>query len=304
MLKYGIVGAGYWGSIVRKEISNSGANVEWTYDVLHDTELPTSPVDYIYIATPASVRLQPLKAFAHLAKNIIFAKPLALDKQELNQIIDFSCSMSLNIFCDHNFFYAPQVDFAISHLSAQSQNIVDIAIHRNSNGILKRDCTIYEDLFIHEYAFYERIRLHYSIPPAEFWSLDSHQIDQTPINLVHTALIKGSSQDLRLFTKINWLSPFKERSVEINSPLSNIKWFSQSFIPQPVDFVLATTTCLAESGTSLNICSSKLISDFPSSLSYLFSNNAKNLIRLQSEYSLEYWHQFYLFYFDLKSISI
>ena len=301
MSTFGLIGSGYWGKIVSSEIQKTGNYLLWTYDLLGNYPIPVSQVDFIYLATPASVRLEPLEQFFHLSSNFIIAKPLAISSSILDRLSTIALDRSLNIYCDHNFFYCSE-STDISHVLRNNYpyQYLNFSISRCSNGVLKPDCTIFDDLFIHEFAQYEAFRLALDLDIESFWDPSSHSFTYSDFIFTHHASLFLNDCNVNLTTSLNWLSPFKKRDLEINSNNMSLIWSTQAF-PNSMSILTGFRTLF--NGRTLSLSKNDLFPSktYSSSLSSLFMNDCA-LLKLQMKtYTLSYFCQLYKFYFSLQT---
>ena len=129
MINIGIIGYGYWGpNLVRNFNSTSGVNVTWVTDIDQDKlklvksrypstlvsmntdeAIESSNVDAIAIATPVSSHFELALKALQAGKHVLVEKPMAVNSQECERLIDEADKRKLTLMVDHTFPYTGAV---------------------------------------------------------------------------------------------------------------------------------------------------------------------------------------------------
>lgn len=301
MPTFGVVGLGYWGNIVLSELEKSKNPILFKHDI-DSTDDPV-PVDFLYIATPANVRLPVLNKYSKSTSNFIVAKPLCLSSSELTSILNFGRLHSKNIWCDHNFTYSQDSRYIGEILQSEyattgSPGSLSIDINRFSNGHIKNDITIFEDLFIHEYAFVSFILSSLSINIHAFWQTVTVHHFSSPhrLSVLISNNLNGCIVDLTI--SIRWLNPFKHRSV-------NLEYGPQFFNITNLDSStrLKQYSCAYQDGDiSLTTRTQDPVTfTISNSLSDLFALDCSLLYQQFQDYGISYQSELYTSFFEFRN---
>lgn len=123
MVKYGVVGAGYFGAeLARYMQKNDGAEITLLYDPDNaeaiaeelgakvasslDELVSSDEVDCVIVATPNNLHKEPVIKAAQHGKNVFCEKPIALSYQDCREMVDACKENNVTFMAGHimNFF--------------------------------------------------------------------------------------------------------------------------------------------------------------------------------------------------------
>jgi len=239
MVKLGIVGYGYWGPNVvrnldrldeaevvavcdtsaaaRKKVAKAYPDVLVTDDA---AELMSSPeIDAIAVVTPVWTHYELAKAALESGKHIFVEKPFTSNAAQAQELIDLAARKNLKIMVDHTFLFTGAVtkikqllqDGALGKLYYYDSTRVNL-------GLFQHDVNVVWDLAPHDL------------------SIIDHLIQKTPEAISATGQTHlNSHEDVAFITlyfpdkviahiNVNWLSPVKVRTTLIGGEKKMLVW--------------------------------------------------------------------------------
>jgi predicted dehydrogenase len=128
MIKFGIVGVGYWGPNLARNLNQvDGGTLQWICDQSdkalggiaknhpHVTttksleEMLKGDVDAVTVATPAATHYDIATTCLNAGKHVLVEKPLAMTSQECSDLIERAANKNLVLMVGHTFLYSPPV---------------------------------------------------------------------------------------------------------------------------------------------------------------------------------------------------
>ena len=239
MLKFGVIGYGYWGpNIVRNLRSLEGCQVVGICDqsatarkrihaahpdiAVHSDfrELIGCPdVDVVAVITPVWTHYQLAKAALENGKHVFVEKPFTSNAAEAENLINLAEQKNLKIMVDHTFLFTGAVrkirqllnDGTLGKLYYYDSTRVNL-------GLFQHDCNVIWDLAPHDLA----IMNHLLSEDAEAISATG----QTHLNgHEDIAFITAYFPDKMIaHINVNWLSPVKVRTTLIGGEKKMLVW--------------------------------------------------------------------------------
>ena len=239
MLKFGVIGYGYWGpNIVRNLRALEGCQVVGICDqtpaarkriqaanpgvpVYSDAnELIKSPdVDSIAVVTPVWTHYELTKAALESGKHVFVEKPFTSTVAQAEELINLAAQRNLQIMVDHTFLFTGAVrkiqkllkDGTLGKLYYYDSTRVNL-------GLFQHDCNVIWDLAPHDLS----IMNHLLKKDAEAISatgqshLNSHE---------DIAFITAYYPDAMIaHVNVNWISPVKVRTTLIGGEKKMLVW--------------------------------------------------------------------------------
>ena len=239
MLSVGVIGYGYWGpNVVRNLYSLDGCRIAGVCDrqpaalararrsypdlaVTQDpTELLTSPkIDAIAIVTPAQTHFELAKAALENGKHIFVEKPFTATSAQADELIDLAAQKNLTIMVDHTFLFTGAV--------RKIRELIDERVlgelyyydsTRVNLGVFQHDVSVIWDLAPHDLSIMDFI------------------IREKPQGVVATGEADFNGRaDVAFITvyfpgktiahiNVNWLSPVKVRTTLIGGEKRMLVW--------------------------------------------------------------------------------
>ena len=239
MVKFGVVGYGYWGpNVVRNLQRLDETKVVAVCDksaaarrkaakaypgvlVTDDTgELMTSPeIDAIAVVTPVWTHYELAKAALQNGKHVFVEKPFTSNADQAQELIDLAARKNLKIMVDHTFLFTGAVqkikqllqDGALGKLYYYDSTRVNL-------GLFQHDVNVVWDLAPHDL------------------SIIDHLIQKTPEAISATGQTHlNGHEDVAFITlyfpdkviahiNVNWLSPVKVRTTLIGGEKKMLVW--------------------------------------------------------------------------------
>src|SRR5271165_1474333 len=239
MLKFGVIGYGYWGpNIVRNLRSLEGCQVVGICDqsptaqkriqaahagipVFCDSnELIASPdVDAIAVITPVWTHFELTKSALENGKHVFVEKPFTSSVAQAEELINLAEQKNLRIMVDHTFLFTGAVRKI--HKLLQEGTLGNLYYYDSTRvnlGLFQHDCNVIWDLAPHDLSIMNHL-LH----------KDAEAISAT----AHAHL--NSYEDIAFITayfpdnviahiNVNWISPVKVRTTLIGGEKKMLVW--------------------------------------------------------------------------------
>jgi predicted dehydrogenase len=239
MIKFGVIGYGYWGPNVVRNLhnlegsevvmvcdqnSNSRNRVQKTYPAIkvcsETSELFSSTeIDAVAIVTPVWTHYELTKAALENGKHVFVEKPFTSTSAQGEELIELAARKNLKIMVDHTFLFTGAVrkirqllgEGALGQLYYYDSTRVNL-------GLFQHDINVIWDLAPHDL------------------SIIDHLISETPEAIVATGQSHlNNFEDIAFLTlyfpnkviahlNVNWISPVKVRSTLIGGEKKMLLW--------------------------------------------------------------------------------
>ena len=239
MVKFGVVGYGYWGpnvvrnldrldetkvvavcdksSAARRKVAKAYPDVLVTGD---PTELMTSPeIDAIAVVTPVWTHYELAKAALQNGKHIFVEKPFTSNAAQAQELIDLAARKNLKIMVDHTFLFTGAVqkikqllqDGALGKLYYYDSTRVNL-------GLFQHDVNVVWDLAPHDLSIIDHLiqKAPEAISATGQTHLNGHE-DVAFITLYFPDKVIAH-------INVNWLSPVKVRMTLIGGEKKMLVW--------------------------------------------------------------------------------
>jgi predicted dehydrogenase len=149
-MKICLIGYGYWGNILHKNLTKIGYNDIQIVDIsLNNLDLISDEFDYFFISTPFKThRNILLKLSKYKNKRVWCEKPLVEGLDELNEIYR---TMEINdnlLFVDWTYTFNPCI-FRLKEI-IKEKKLKQIILNRTNKGPVRYDCNSLHDLSSHD----------------------------------------------------------------------------------------------------------------------------------------------------------
>jgi len=239
MVKFGVVGYGYWGPNVvrnldhleeaevvavcdksaaaRKKVARVYPDVRVTDNA---AELMSSPeIDAIAVVTPVWTHYELAKAALQNGKHVFVEKPFTSNADQAQELIDLAARKKLKIMVDHTFLFTGAVtkikqllqDGALGKLYYYDSTRVNL-------GLFQHDVNVVWDLAPHDLSIIDYLlqRTPEAISATGQTHLNSHE-DIAFITLYFPDKVIAH-------INVNWLSPVKVRTTLIGGEKKMLVW--------------------------------------------------------------------------------
>ena len=177
MIRIGVIGYGYWGpNLVRNlfeapahsscvadvrpdrlsVVSNRYPTVQTTQNVRDLIEDPT--IDAVAIATPVSTHYELALRALQEGKHVLVEKPLASDTEQVQRLMDLAAKRNLVLMVDHTFVYTGAVR-KIREL-VENGSLGEICYYdsvRVNLGLFQHDINVLWDLAVHDLSIMDYV---------------------------------------------------------------------------------------------------------------------------------------------------
>jgi predicted dehydrogenase len=227
MIGIGVIGYGYWGpNLVRNFMEASGSTVISIADLRTERlaeaqnrypsiKIKKNPDDIfadptisaIAIATPVSshfeLAMQALKA----GKHVLVEKPLALNSEHAERLIEEAARRKLVLMVDHTFVYTGAVKKIREMVTTGALgSIYYYDSVRVNLGLFQHDVNVIWDLAVHDLSIMDFVL---SNKPVAVSATGISHISGQPENVAYITLFFANNQIAHLH--VNWLAPVKVR---------------------------------------------------------------------------------------------
>jgi predicted dehydrogenase len=254
--KAALIGFGYWGPNLARNIKNSDyfeltviideneaalVKAKKIYPEVnfkrHLNELNLDGIDVAFIATPAVTHSSIAEFFLTNQKNIWVEKPATLSLKETQNLIDLGAQHNKRIFVDHPYAYSPEIEEMASQIASNKfGKPLYFESQRSNLGIFQPDVSVLWDLAVHDLSI-----IQYCIPDLRAEWVSCTTSNPLEIGKDSTANLNiGFKNSLIANVSCNWLSPIKVRRTffigskksiifDETSAVEKIKIYSQEF---------------------------------------------------------------------------
>jgi len=231
MIGVGIIGYGYWGpNLVRNLSEIPGCRVVGISDLrperlaLARARYPTARItaecqdlfddrriDLIVVATPVSSHYRLALAALAAGKNVLVEKPFTTTSEEAERLIEEAARRKLMLAVDHTFVYTPAVrkirEVVASGALGEVRYYDSVRVNL---GLFQHDVNVIWDLAVHDLSI-----LDYVLPmrPVAVTATGLSHVPGQPENIAYLTLL--FQENLIAHVHVNWLAPVKLRKTLI-----------------------------------------------------------------------------------------
>lgn len=238
----GVIGAGYWGpNLIRNLVGNAAFDLRWVCDLdedrarntvepfkaVHattsvDDVLADPNVSAIAVATPAASHFAIADAALAAGKHVLVEKPLAASYAEAQSLVETADAHGLILMCDHTYCYTPAVakirEVIHSGLLGDVQYVDSVRVNL---GLVRRDIDVLWDLAPHDLSILDFILPEGCRPQA----VAAHGADPIGAGRACIAyLVLQLTGGAIAHAHVNWLSPTKIRTTMIGGSKRTLVW--------------------------------------------------------------------------------
>jgi predicted dehydrogenase len=227
MIGVGIIGYGYWGpNLVRNLSEIPGCRVIGISDLRPDrlalarARYPAARItaecqdlfddrriDLIVVATPVSSHFRPAMAALAAGKHVLVEKPFTMNSEDAQRLIEEAEKRRLVLAVDHTFVHTPAVKKIRDIVAAG--DLGDVRYYdsvRVNLGLFQHDVNVIWDLAVHDLSI-----LDYVLPmrPVAVTATGLSHVPGKPENIAYLTLL--FEENLIAHVHVNWLAPLKLR---------------------------------------------------------------------------------------------
>lgn len=243
----GVIGCGYWGSIILKELSTCSpqfhiaACVDGSADArnrIHalypDIPMFTKtadmyasiPCDAVIIATPPETHLSLVAEALEQKKHVWVEKPVTLHNHDVDGILALQKKAHRTVFVDHTYRYDEGIGTLATIVRQKSTGpIYEMRSVRTGDGIFRTDGSVAWDLLVHDLTIGSM--LFGTFPNAVSASGSAYRKNKP----MDTMLIHLSyPQNRHMYVTLSWQAAYKTRYIELIGPTSMISYTEQQTV--------------------------------------------------------------------------
>jgi len=240
MLTVGVIGCGYWGpNLMRNIVMCPETELIWACDQdVKRLDKATRPypgvkktsalgdllsderLSAVAIATPVNTHFPIAKACLESGRHVLIEKPLAASVKEGEQLVQLASEKGLQLMCDHTFCYTGAVR-KIKELIASGTlgEILYFDSVRINLGLFQRDINVVWDLAPHDLSI-----LDFLIDKKPV-SVSTHGVCHAGNNIENIAYVTLRYENsFMAHFHLNWLSPVKIRRTIIGGSEKMLVW--------------------------------------------------------------------------------
>jgi predicted dehydrogenase len=231
-IKVGVIGCGYWGPKLIRNIIDLPGVVLTSISDLHEArlyemkklypqvsatrnchELFYDCTDAVVIATPVHTHYALAKAALQADKHVLVEKPITDSSEQAQELIDLATRRGLILMTGHTFVYNPAVE-AVRKIvqSDELGNIYYMNSTRANLGLLKPDINVMWDLAPHDISIYLYILDQAPISVSARGGVYVNTATKLHEMVYMTLLFK---ENLMANLRLSWLDPVKQRRLTI-----------------------------------------------------------------------------------------
>jgi len=240
MIKIGVIGYGYWGpNLVRNIAESKRAQLVAVADLdskrlelvsrrfpavattTNAQDLFNDPaVDAIAIATPVGTHFELGMAALKAGKHLWLEKPMAETSLQARALVDEAEKRGLVLHVDHTFIYTGAVR-KMGEIIAKGElgKILYYDSTRVNLGLFQRDVNVISDLAVHDFSILDYLL---NEQPVAVSAGGINHFPGTPENLAYITLFYDSG--IIAHANVSWLAPVKVRQVLIGGAAKMITY--------------------------------------------------------------------------------
>lgn len=225
MLNFALIGFGYWGkNLYRNILKHKECNLKYICDLSTDITLASSDINLIndidiiikdntvqcvVVATPIKTHYKICKSLLLVGKHVLVEKPITMNSTECLDLIRISEDMKTILMVDHTYLYSEFI-IELNKLSGELKNIEYIDSERVNFGIFQEDQSVIWDLAPHDLSILLFIRNERPV------KINAHCISNVK-NSPFAFLTLYYADETMATLKLSWTSPEKKRLITVAS---------------------------------------------------------------------------------------
>ena len=240
MIRFGIIGFGYWGpNVARNVMAMQEATLEMICDsdpdalkrckamyrhvtLTNDADaiLKSKSIDVVAVVTPVATHFEIAQKALENGKHVFVEKPFTRTAKEAQTLIDLAEKKKLKIMVDHVFIFTGAVR-KIKELIDQDKmgHLYYYDSLRSSLGLFRPDVNVIWDLAPHDFSILDYLF------ENKLVGVSAQGLDHMGRGYENMAYITGYFENKCMaHISVNWLSPVKIRTILIGGEKSMLVW--------------------------------------------------------------------------------
>ena len=240
MINIGIIGYGYWGPFIARNVSNleglklkaicdtrpeARRKAESTYKTAKVTAdaaelIRDKEIDLIAVVTPVSTHYDLARKALESGKHVFVEKPFTLNTSQAEELIELAEKKKLTIMVDHTFLFTGAVNKMKEMLSARELGrLYYYDSVRINLGLFQHDINVIWDLAPHDLSIMDYLL---EKSPSALSAHGACHFNKALEDVAY--LILHFEDSLIAHFHLNWLSPSKIRSTIIGGEKKMLLW--------------------------------------------------------------------------------
>jgi predicted dehydrogenase len=237
-----VVGAGYWGPNLVRNIATSGQfRLRWVCDLDRgraarvsspyegvratsslDDVLSDDTVQAVAVAVPPKAHLPVALSAVWSGRHVLVEKPLAASYSEAQKLVAAADAAGVTLMCDHTYCYTPAVQKMRELIDAGALGDIQFVDSVRVNlGLVQRDVDVLWDLAPHDLSILDHL-LPQGCRPEAVAAHGADPIGAGRACIAYVTLRLGG--DAIAHTHVNWLSPVKIRTMIVGGSRRILVW--------------------------------------------------------------------------------
>lgn len=226
MLRIGLIGFGYWGPNIARNLKNIGADLSVIIDTninsikkIQDLfpnirtsinyELDYDLADAFIIATPIHTHYKIAKFLLEKNKHVLIQKPMCDSVEDCIELVNISQSKNLVLMVAHTFLFSSSIIRIKQDIDNNKYGTLNYLFSTRINlGLFQRQHNVLWDLLPHDFSI---IRYLIKEKPKYISATGKSHVEDNNIDCANISLIYESNFMANI--NINWLSPLKVRNI-------------------------------------------------------------------------------------------
>lgn len=227
MYKVALIGYGYWGPKLARNIQNSNhfeikSIIDTSEKNLNNAKkdfplskllknyrlLDLSKIDLVVISTPTKTHFKMANYFLNYT-NVLIEKPLALNLKEVSSLEKKSKKLRNQLFVDYPFIFSGSINYIKEIIKKNKYGrLLEIESFREQAPI-RKDASVVWDLGVHDVSI---LRYLLNSNPIKIRSLKYNTVKTKQKDTAYMNL--DYKNNLKVFIKNSWISPLKIRVIK------------------------------------------------------------------------------------------
>jgi predicted dehydrogenase len=227
MYKVALIGYGYWGPKLARNIQNSNhfeikSIIDTSEKNLNNAKkdfplskslknyhlLDLSKIDLVVISTPTKTHFKMANYFLNYT-NVLIEKPLALNLKEVSSLEKKSKKLRNQLFVDYPFIFSGSINYIKEIIKKNKYGkLLEIESFREQAPI-RKDANVVWDLGVHDISI---LRYLLNSNPIKIRSLKYNTVKTKQKDTAYMNL--DYKNNLKVFIKNSWISPLKIRVIK------------------------------------------------------------------------------------------
>ncbi len=225
-MDFALIGNGYWGKNYFRILNDDNSiNLKYVVDSsLEESEVKKDSIIYLnnlnlllekdfdcsIVATPTTTHHKIVKQLLENKKHVLVEKPIALSKNEVEELIDLSKSSNSILLTNYIFLYNSAVQYLIEEIKKPDfGELLYFKFNRTNLGPVRTDVNAIWDLMTHDISILNAI----SMEMPKDIRVSTFKRDGSPVAEVANVDLIYENFYSTFF--VSWLHPKKERTIEI-----------------------------------------------------------------------------------------